>query len=272
MRNAPATSATTTTTTLVRKIEPHQKCSSSQPLMTPPSATPTPAKPAQIAMACGRSSGGNTWARIDSVAGITNAAPMPMTARAAISCAGGARERRDSDAAPKTIEAAVQREPPPVPVAERAGGEQQAGEHEAVGVDDPLQRARRRRAGRSTSVGQRDVEAGVGHHDHHEADAQHAERPPAALVLPLGGRLLAVQLLPEGGLAGEVVLPWRGGDGVLFDAHRTSPTRSGANVSGIPKNSLGLLSDDDRGGADSTRHAGRDDDRGGGLSRGRRQK
>ena len=40
-----------------------------------------PAKAAQIAIARGRSFGGNTWARIDSVAGMMNAAPTPITAR-----------------------------------------------------------------------------------------------------------------------------------------------------------------------------------------------
>ena len=85
IRKAPATRATATTATLVRKIEPHQKCSSSQPLLTPPSAAPTPAKPAQMAMARLRSLGGNTWARTDNVAGMTSAAPTPIAALAAMS-------------------------------------------------------------------------------------------------------------------------------------------------------------------------------------------
>src|SRR6478609_2250250 len=103
MRKKPATSAITTTATLIRKIEPHQKCSSSAPLTTPPMATPTPAKPAQIAIARGRSLGGNTWARIDSVAGITNAAPTPITARAPITALDVLDNAANSDAAPNTI-------------------------------------------------------------------------------------------------------------------------------------------------------------------------
>ncbi len=38
-----------------------------------------------MAMALARSWGGNTLVRIDSVAGMISAAPMPMTARRAIS-------------------------------------------------------------------------------------------------------------------------------------------------------------------------------------------
>ncbi len=101
MRKKPATSATVTTATLIRKIVPHQNHSRSTPLTTPPSATPTPATPAHTAIARGRSSGGNTWARIDSVAGMTNAAPTPITARAAITPVAEVDVTANSDAAPK---------------------------------------------------------------------------------------------------------------------------------------------------------------------------
>ena len=50
-----------------------------------PITMPTPATADQAAIACGRSFGGNTAFRIDSVAGMTNAAPRPITTRAAIS-------------------------------------------------------------------------------------------------------------------------------------------------------------------------------------------
>ena len=69
----------------------------------PPIATPNPAKPAQIAMARGRSAGGNTWARIDSVAGITKAAPTPIAARAPITAPDEFDSTANNDAAPKTI-------------------------------------------------------------------------------------------------------------------------------------------------------------------------
>ena len=102
MRTAPATSATATTATLVRKIEPHQKCCSSQPLVTPPRPAPTPANPAQMAIARRRSSGGKTWASTDSVAGMTSAAPTPMRARAAISWPDELANAATPDAPPKS--------------------------------------------------------------------------------------------------------------------------------------------------------------------------
>ena len=116
-------------------------------------ATPTPAKPAQIAIACGRSLGGNTWARIDSVAGITNAAPTPITARAPIKLLAELDNAANTDAAPNTIRPPFSASAAPVAVTERPGRQQEPGEHEAVRVDDPLQRARARRAGRATRVG-----------------------------------------------------------------------------------------------------------------------
>ncbi|MEZ5137592.1 MAG: hypothetical protein R2711_02070 [Acidimicrobiales bacterium] len=66
-------------------------------------------------------------------------------------------------------------------VAEGAGGEQEPGEHERVGVDHPLQRA-----GAGVQLarqgGQRHVEAGVADDDDHQAGAEHGEDGPAPLV------------------------------------------------------------------------------------------
>jgi hypothetical protein len=50
-----------------------------------PTMMPTPATADHAAIACGRSFGGKTAFRIDSVAGMTNVAPSPITTRAAIS-------------------------------------------------------------------------------------------------------------------------------------------------------------------------------------------
>ena len=108
----------------------------------------------------------------DSVAGMMNAAPAPITARAVTSWptppANAAPAERDSEDG----EAEQQRAPAPEAVAERAREQQQAGEHERVGVDDPLQLA---------DVGvevaherrERDVDDRVVDHDHEQADAQH---------------------------------------------------------------------------------------------------
>ena len=81
----PSTRAAAATGTLMRNVEPHQKFSTSQPPSTMPRALPPPATPLQIAMARARSPFGNELTRIDSVAGMTSAPPMPITARVTIS-------------------------------------------------------------------------------------------------------------------------------------------------------------------------------------------
>jgi hypothetical protein len=71
---------------LIRKIEPYQKWPSSQPLATGPIAPAAPVVAAQIAIAFARSRAGKTLTRIESVDGMMNAAPAPMSARHAMSC------------------------------------------------------------------------------------------------------------------------------------------------------------------------------------------
>ena len=85
----------------------------------------------------------NTFVMIDSVAGMMNAPPMPISARVAISMVGRAGERRQRRADAEDGEADGEEAVAAEAVAEAAGGEQQAGEHEGVGVDDPLQLAGR---------------------------------------------------------------------------------------------------------------------------------
>src|SRR6266508_4193137 len=76
------------TGTLMKKTEPHQKFSSSQPPMTGPMAMPIPEKPAQMPMARPRSSAGKTLVTIESVEGMISAPPMPMSARKPIRLPG----------------------------------------------------------------------------------------------------------------------------------------------------------------------------------------
>ena len=72
---------------LTQNTAPHEKCSSSSPPVTGPIATPSPENPAHTAIARPRSRGSRkTLARIDSVAGMISAPPMPMNARLAMSC------------------------------------------------------------------------------------------------------------------------------------------------------------------------------------------
>ena len=144
--------------TLTRKTEPHQKCSSSQPPATGPSATAMPGSPAQTPMALARSLGSvKTLVRMASVAGKMRAAPTPMAARAAISASARSASAASAEVSAEHDQADLHHALAPEPVAEAAGGEQQPGEHQDVGVDDPLQLARRG-AELATSVGQRHVD------------------------------------------------------------------------------------------------------------------
>ena len=67
------------------KIEPHQKCSSNQPPLIGPTATPTPTMAAHSPIALARATG---WVNMlvisPNVVGKITAAPTPMAARAAI--------------------------------------------------------------------------------------------------------------------------------------------------------------------------------------------
>ena len=66
-----------------------------------PSAPPTPANAAQIAIAFGRSWIGNELRMIDNVAGMMNAAPTPMTVRSAMSWPGSVAWLAANAATPK---------------------------------------------------------------------------------------------------------------------------------------------------------------------------
>ena len=55
-------------------------------MTTGPIEPATPVVVAQIAIALARSPGGNTFTRIDSVDGMMNAAPTPISARQAMIC------------------------------------------------------------------------------------------------------------------------------------------------------------------------------------------
>ena len=122
-----------------------------------------------------------TLVRIDSVAGMISAPPMPMNARVAIRPVGRRRHRRGGGADAEQHDAELQRTLASVAVGQAAGGEQQAGEHEHVGVDDPLDLAVRG-AEVDDQRRDRDVEDRVVHHDDQQAHAEHAEDQPAAFV------------------------------------------------------------------------------------------
>ncbi len=77
--------AATATGTLTQKMAPQAKCSSSQPPLIGPAATPTPTIAAHSPMAFARATGSVKMFVISaSVVGKITAAPTPIAARAAI--------------------------------------------------------------------------------------------------------------------------------------------------------------------------------------------
>ena len=171
----------TTIGRLTRKIQLQSACSISQPPVTGPIAMPMPETPAQIPIALPRSWAGNVAVRIESVDGMMNAPPMPISAAHRDQQLGRAGERGAERAEAEDEQAERQRALAAEAVAERAGGQQHAGEHEHVDVDDPLQ-LRGGRVEIALERGQRDVEDRVVEPDHEQRQAQDGERPPAAGV------------------------------------------------------------------------------------------
>ena len=101
---------------------------------------PIAAMPDQMPIALARSSRGKTLEMIDSVAGMISAPPMPIAARTAISPSAESTNSTARLAPPNSARPDCKRELAAEAVAERAHRQQQAGEHEQVRVDDPLQR------------------------------------------------------------------------------------------------------------------------------------
>ncbi len=167
--------------TLTKKTEPHQKCSSSQPPAIGPRMIPMPDTPAQMPMARPRSLGGKMFVMIDSVAGMINAPPDAHQRARGDQHVRRAGERRRDGAEPEDHEPDVEGFLASEPVAEGAHRQEQAGEHQDVGVDHPLQLAGARvqvaREGR-----QGDVQDGVVHTDDHEAQAERPQGPPPLRV------------------------------------------------------------------------------------------
>ena len=106
-RKRPATSATTTTGTLTRKIQLQSACSISQPPVTGPIAIPSPETPAQMPIALPRSCAGNVAVRIESVDGMMNAPPMPIRPRITISSSGEVASADPSEPSPNTSRPSV---------------------------------------------------------------------------------------------------------------------------------------------------------------------
>ena len=101
-RKKPSTRPTITIGTFTMKIEPHQKCSSRKPPVIGPSPMPSADTPAHTPIALPRSVGSvNTFVMIDSVAGMMNAPPMPISARVAISALADGANADSAEPMPK---------------------------------------------------------------------------------------------------------------------------------------------------------------------------
>ena len=172
------------------KIEPQAKCSRSHPPSVGPMTTPRPATADHMAMALARSAGTvKTLVKMERVAGMTAAAPIPITTRQAMSSPAEVDMAASAEPRAEDDQAAGQGPVPSDAVTEAAQREQQPGHGQGVGVDDPLQRA-----GRGVQVahqrGQRHVDDGAVHHHDEQGQAEHAEGGPAPGVDLFGGRVL----------------------------------------------------------------------------------
>ena len=171
---------------LTRNTDPHQKCSRRNPDAIGPIAAPAPEMPAQMAIALARSRPGNTFVRIDSVEGMTNAAPTPITARETITIAESSANAPSREPSPNTTRPACSAPLRPKRSPRAAAVNSSPAKIEAVGVDDPLdlgvagpdaaelRRLLHRR--------QRHVEDGVADDHDHQRRAQDGEDLPAPVV------------------------------------------------------------------------------------------
>ena len=171
--------------TLTRNTDPHEKCSRSRPPPSGPITMPRPDTPAQMPIALARSVPLNVLVRIDSVVGKMSAAPAPIRPRAMMRTVGEPACDANAENAAEQHESHHQGRLAPEAVTERTRGQQQTGEHDGVGVDDPLQ-LRAIGAELADDRRERDVEDRVVDADHHQRQAQHAERPPASTVDAVG--------------------------------------------------------------------------------------
>ena len=142
MNSQPPMMATTAIGMLTRKIEPQEKCSSSQPPLIGPTATPTPTmaahSPIALARCAGlgedirdqRERGREDHRRADAHSGTC---PDQAVRRAHLCRNGGGDRKQREPAAEKAASAEA--------VSQAACRQHQTGHDEGVGVDDPLQLA-----------------------------------------------------------------------------------------------------------------------------------
>ena len=108
MNSTPPMMAIAAIGTLTMNIEPHEKCSSSQPPVIGPAATPTPTIAAHSPIAFARFAASVKMFVISpSVVGKITAAPMPIAARAPISAPAESTCAATADVSAKTASPAL---------------------------------------------------------------------------------------------------------------------------------------------------------------------
>ena len=170
------------------KIEPQAKCSRSHPPSVGPMTTPRPATDDHRAMALARSAGTvKTLVKMERVAGMTAAAPIPITTRQATSSLAEVAMAATVEPRPEDNQAAGQGPVPSDAVTQAAQREQQPGHGQGVGVDDPLQ-CGRRGVEVAHQGGKRHVDDGAVHHHDQKGQAEYAEGGPAPGVYLFEGQ------------------------------------------------------------------------------------
>src|ERR1039457_22763 len=128
-----ATRAAVARTTFSPNTDGHDHTSRRIPEASSPSTAAPPATAAQTLTARVRCSTAKVAVIVDSVAGMTRAAPQSYQLARGVSGHGHRRAGREDR------QACDQRQPAAVAVADSPSGQQQRGEHQGIGIDDPRQ-------------------------------------------------------------------------------------------------------------------------------------
>ena len=173
---------------MTKKIHSQPNAEVSTPPTSGPIATAPPIVAPQTPNAMPRSLPWNACAISASEVANIIAPPMPCKPRARFSNSGVVGEAAEQRGDGEDAEADHEHPPPPEQVGERAGRQQQRGERQRVGVDDPLQVGE---AGVQVAldVGQRDVHDRDVEQQHEGRHADGDQRP--ALTVAHGARRAA---------------------------------------------------------------------------------
>ena len=174
--NTPPRNVTAATGAITTNTLPHQKCSSSQPPVIGPNATPSPVIAPHSPIARARSPRSvYKLEMIASVAGKINAAPTPITARTATSAPELSTSPPNGGGAPEHRQPGEQGALAAIAVTETPRRQHQRSKRERVRINDPLQLPRRRleltHQRRQSNVHDRRIEI-----DDERSQTQHPQR------------------------------------------------------------------------------------------------